>query len=80
MGHTFDLVDIPMNRQGATEVQPVTIRDDVWIGQRVIIKLGVTIGSHAVIGAGSIVTKHVPSWSVVAGVPARVIRMRRQGK
>jgi len=67
MGHAFDRTDIPINQQGATEIQPVTIGDDVWIGQRAIIKPGVTVGNHAIIGAGSIVTKDVPEWAIVAG-------------
>jgi maltose O-acetyltransferase len=77
IGHRFDRTDIPINQQGSAEIRPVTIGDDVWIGQRVIIMPGVKVGSHAVIGAGAIVTKNVPEWAVVAGVPARVIRMRK---
>jgi maltose O-acetyltransferase len=54
--------------------QPVTIGNDVWIGGKAIICPGVTIGDRSVIGAGSVVTKDVPSGVVVAGNPARVIR------
>jgi len=53
---------------------PVVIGDEVWIGCRAIILKGVTIGSRAVIAAGSVVTKDVPPDSIAAGVPARVIR------
>jgi acetyltransferase-like isoleucine patch superfamily enzyme len=53
---------------------PVIIEDHVWIGSKVVILPGVRIGSHAVIGAGSIVTKDVPPRCVVAGNPARVLR------
>lgn len=53
---------------------PVVIEDNVWIGTKVVILPGVRIGSHAVIGAGSIVTKDVPPRCVAAGNPARVIR------
>jgi acetyltransferase-like isoleucine patch superfamily enzyme len=53
---------------------PVAIEDDVWIGANVVILKGVTIGRAAVIGAGSIVTKDVPPFVVVAGNPARTIR------
>ena len=49
---------------------------DVWIGQNVMVKQGVTIGTGAVVGMGSIVTKDVPPYAIVAGNPARVIRMR----
>lgn len=53
---------------------PITIGDNVWIGGNSIILPGVTIGCNSVIGAGSVVTKDVPDWTVVAGNPARVIR------
>ena len=53
---------------------PVTIGDNVWIGGNSIILPGVTIGSNSVVAAGSVVTKDVPEWTVVAGNPARVIR------
>lgn len=53
---------------------PVVIEDHVWIGSKVTILAGVRIGSRAVIGAGSIVTKDVPARCVVAGNPARVLR------
>jgi acetyltransferase-like isoleucine patch superfamily enzyme len=55
---------------------PVSIGSNVWIGMRAIILPGVTIGDGATIGAGSVVTKDVPSDCVAAGVPARVIRRR----
>lgn len=55
---------------------PVTIEDDVWIGACAIILKGVTIKKGAVVAAGSVVTKDVPEFSVVAGVPAKVIKQR----
>ena len=54
----------------------VTVGNDVWIGLGVAVKNGVTIGDGAIIGARALVTKDVPPYAVVAGVPARVIRMR----
>ena len=54
----------------------VVIEDSVWIGARVIIMPGVTIGSGSVVGAGSVVTKNVPENMIVAGVPAAPIRVR----
>lgn len=54
----------------------VKIGNDVWIGTAALIMGGVTIGDGAVVGAGAIVTKDVPPFAVVAGVPARVIRYR----
>jgi phosphonate metabolism protein (transferase hexapeptide repeat family) len=56
--------------------QPVTIGHDVWIGHGAIVLPGVSIGTVAVIAAGGVVTKDVPSYTVFAGVPARLIRCR----
>ena len=52
----------------------VTVGDNVWIGGNTVICPGVTIGSNSVIGAGSVVTKDIPEWTVAAGNPCRVIR------
>lgn len=54
----------------------VHIGNDVWIGQGSFIKSGITIGDGAIIGAHAVVTTNVPSFSIVGGVPAKVIRMR----
>lgn len=65
----------PAGRRAHTSLQaPVTIGNDVWIGGNVSIMPGVTIGNNVVVAAGAVVTKDVPSNSLVAGVPARVIR------
>jgi len=56
---------------------PVVIGDDVWIGCRAIILKGVRVGRGAVIGAGSVVTKDVPEYTVAGGVPAKVIKTLR---
>ncbi|MCL4136297.1 UNVERIFIED_CONTAM: hypothetical protein GTU68_032911 [Idotea baltica] len=58
------------------EVLYVNIGNDVWIGERALISQGVNIGDGAVVGMGSIVTKDVPAYAVVAGTPAKVIRYR----
>ena len=57
--------------------KPIKICDDAWIGMNVIILKGVTIGEGAVVGAGSVVTKDVPAWTVVAGNPAKVVKVLR---
>ena len=57
-----------------TTGQPITIESRVWLGNRSIILKGVTIGHDAVVAAGSVVTSNVPPRTVVAGVPARVVR------
>lgn len=54
--------------------KPIKICNDAWIGMNVIILKGVTIGEGAIVGAGSVVTKDVPAWTVVAGNPARVVK------
>ena len=74
--HNDSRVDIPIMEQGMCKVSPVTICDDVWIGGRVIILPGVTIGQGSIIGAGAIVTKDIPPYSVAVGVPAKVVRNR----
>ena len=65
-------------RKGASEVylKPVHIGNDVWIGDNVFIKGGVTVADGAVIAAGAVVTKDVPAYAVVAGVPAKVMKYR----
>jgi len=59
---------------GYTKVEKVVIEDKVWIGARCIILPGVTIGEGATIGAGSVVSKDVPPYTVVAGNPASVVK------
>jgi maltose O-acetyltransferase len=75
--HAFDRTDIPMMHQGFEEERPVVIGNDVWIGDRVIIMPGVNIGDGSIIAAGAVVTKDVPAYSIVGGVPARVIKSRK---
>lgn len=74
--HNISSLEQPMIRQGETEPKEVIIEDDVWIGARVIILPGVRIGKGAVVAAGAVVTKNVEPYSIVAGVPAKIIRYR----
>ncbi|WP_062516442.1 DapH/DapD/GlmU-related protein [Demequina gelatinilytica] len=62
------------DRRGDMEPAPVVIGRRVWLGSNVTIVPGVTIGDDAVVAAGAVVTRDVPTRSVVAGVPARVVR------
>ncbi len=73
--HNFSDTSIPMKEQGVT-VSFVTIEDDCWIASNSSILAGVTIGKGSVVAAGSVVTKNVPPFSVVAGIPATVIKSR----
>ena len=74
--HKYDRTDIPMCEQGFDNPKEVVIEDDVWLGRRVIIMPGVHIGKGSIIGAGAVVTKDIPEYSVAGGVPARVIKKR----
>lgn len=74
--HRFDDIETPINQQDNFPIEPVTIGNDVWLGTRVIVMPGVTIGDGSVVGAGSIVTKNIPPYSVAVGSPAKVIRKR----
>lgn len=56
--------------------KPCYIGNDVWIGRNVMIKNGIKIGNGAIIGAGAVVTKDVPDYAIVAGVPAKIIKYR----
>lgn len=76
--HGMDRLDIPMWKQKHADPKPVVIGNDVWIGARVTILPGVHIGDGSVIGAGSVVTKDVEAYSIVAGNPAKLIRKRNE--
>jgi len=73
LNHNFSDTAKRIDEQGVS-TKPVVIGDDVWVGANAVILPGVTIGSHVVVAAGAVVTKDVPSHTLVAGVPAKVIR------
>ena len=73
LNHNFEDVMRRIDEQGIS-TKPVVIGDDVWIGANAVILPGVTIGRHVVVAAGAVVTKDVPSFSLVAGVPAKMIK------
>lgn len=77
VNHKFDDIERPIRLQGET-ISEIRIGDDVWIGVNAIILPGIKVGSHSVISAGAVVTKDVPEWSIVGGVPACVIKYRKK--
>lgn len=75
--HLFDDPNLTIKEQGVKR-EFVKIEDDCWIAANTIILAGVTIGRGSVIAAGSVVTKDVPPYSIVGGVPAKVIKSRME--
>lgn len=71
--HNYTDITCPIADQGVTPCLTV-IEDDVWIGGNTAINQGIRIGTHSIIGAGSVVTHDIPPYSVAVGNPARVIR------
>ncbi len=74
--HEYKDLSTPINLQGEAEEKPIKIGNNVWIGTRVIILPGVHIGDNSIIGAGSVVTKSFSANSVIAGNPAKVVKLR----
>lgn len=74
LNHNFEDTSKRIDEQGIS-TKPVVIGDDVWIGSNAVVLQGVTIGQHAVVAAGAVVTKDVPDNCVVGGVPAKVIKL-----
>jgi len=70
---------LPIKAQGVTR-QSIVIEDDVWLGAGAVVVAGVTVGRGSVVAAGAVVTRDVPPQSVVAGVPARLVRSRADGR
>ena len=73
--HKYERLDIPLIDQGYGPEKPIILRKGCWIGANSILLPGVEIGENTVIGAGSIVTKSFPKGVVVAGNPARILKL-----
>jgi acetyltransferase-like isoleucine patch superfamily enzyme len=73
LNHNFDNIDKRIDEQGINTT-PIMIDDDVWIGANAVVLPGTKIGKHTVIAAGAVVTKDVPNYSLVAGIPAKIIK------
>lgn len=74
--HIHDKTDIPMVLQGEIKGEDVTVEDDVWLGRNVIVMPGIKIGKGSIVAAGAVVTKNVEPFSIVGGVPAKLIKKR----
>ncbi len=74
--HRYDLPGKPMIFSGRPPVPETNIEDDVWIGRGCIVNAGVKIGRGSIIAAGSVVTKDVPPYSIIGGVPAKILKSR----
>lgn len=73
--HRFDQVDVPIRRQGLSSA-PIVLEDDVWVGANAIVLGGVRVGRGSVVAGGSVVTRDVPPFTIVAGVPAKAVGRR----
>lgn len=73
LNHNFEDSEKRIDEQGVCTT-PVVIEDDVWIGANAVILPGVRVGTHSVVAAGAVVTKEVPPHSIVAGIPAKIIK------
>lgn len=80
VNHEHDSLDAPMDSQGDTEMNPIYVGNDVWLGRRVMVMPGVHIGDGCIVAAGSVVTKDLPPYCVGGGIPAKVIGMRKDDK
>jgi len=75
--HITDNVKIPMALQGKLKNLTITVEDDVWLGRNVVVLPGIRIGKGSIVAAGAIVTKDVLPFSVVGGVPAKLLKYRK---
>lgn len=77
--HLYDRADVPVLQQGRT-ARGIDVGPGAWLGAHVVVTDGSTIGRDAIIGAGAVVVGDIPEFAIAAGVPARVLRDRRDGR
>lgn len=77
--HLYDRTDVPVLFQGRT-ARGIEVDDNAWLGAHVIIADGARVGRDVIVGAGAVVMDDVPPFQIVAGVPAKVMRDRREGE
>ena len=75
--HLYDRIDIPVLEQGRT-ARGIDVGDGVWLGTHVVVTDGSTVGRDAIIGAGAVVVGEIPEFAIATGIPAKVIRDRRE--
>lgn len=73
LNHGYQDTDTPISEQ-PTSTALITIEDECWLGANCVVVAGVTIGKHSVVAAGSVVTKDIPAYSIVAGNPAKLLK------
>jgi len=73
MNHGYEDINVPPSKQKDI-IKLITIEDEVWIGANCVITIGVTVGKHSIVGAGSVVTKDIPPYCIAVGNPAKVIK------
>ncbi|BDU51119.1 acyltransferase [Haliovirga abyssi] len=76
--HNHDRIDIPIKFQGY-KYKEVIIEDNVWVGRGTTILAGIKIGRDSIVGAGAVVTRNIEPFSIVGGVPAKLISKRKEG-
>lgn len=76
--HAFDRTDIPMIQQGHATHMRTVLEDDIWIGRQVTFTPGRTVRKGSIIGAGCVLTKDFPEYSVIGGNPSRLLKSRIQ--
>jgi acetyltransferase-like isoleucine patch superfamily enzyme len=72
--HAYENIELPIASQGINSESEVIIGANTWLGQNAVVLPGVKIGKHCIIGANSVVNRSIPDYSIVVGVPARVVK------